>query len=93
MVDNVQQLIIAGTYSYPVRIRILRALNEHSRNARQLAEDLDLDRETTDHHLEIFMNNGIVRCSSDEFGTLYRLSDQIRVQDWSERFSYEFATE
>jgi DNA-binding transcriptional ArsR family regulator len=43
--------VLAGTRGGPNRARLLRAVDDRPRNANQLAEALDLDYKTIEHHL------------------------------------------
>ena len=45
--------VLAGTRGGPNRARLLRAIDERPRNINRLAEDLDLDYKTVQHHMEV----------------------------------------
>lgn len=68
--------VLAGTRGGANRARILRALENRPRNANQLAEDLDLDYKTVRHHLDVLMDNDIVRNSGDDYGAVYLPTEQ-----------------
>ncbi len=43
------------------RARILRALEDRPKNANQISEELDLDYTTIRHHLDVLMENNVVK--------------------------------
>lgn len=63
--------VLSGTRGGMNRIRILRALDDRPRNAHRLAEDLDLDYKTVQHHLDVLTENAIVESSGDDYGAIY----------------------
>lgn len=67
--------MLAGTRGGPNRTRIVCALNNRPRNANQLAKDLDLNYETVRHHLDVLMDNDILKSSGDDYGAVYLPSD------------------
>jgi DNA-binding transcriptional ArsR family regulator len=71
--------VLTGTRGGDNRVRLLRALDERPRNANRLAADLDLDYETVRHHLDVLMDNGVVRNSGDDYGAVYLPSDRARA--------------
>ena len=70
--------VLTGTRGGTNRVRILRALDERPRNANQLAEDLDLDYKTVQHHLDVLQDNGVLQNSGDDYGAVYLPTDQAR---------------
>ena len=70
--------VLAGTRGGVNRVRILRALDERPRNANRLAETLDLDYKTVRHHLDVLMDNDILRKSGDDYGAVYLPTDRVR---------------
>jgi DNA-binding transcriptional ArsR family regulator len=73
--------VLTGTRGGANRVRILRTLDQRPRNANQLAEALDLDYKTVRHHLDVLVDNNIVRDSGDDYGAIYLLTDQARVHE------------
>ncbi|MFC4990156.1 MULTISPECIES: ArsR/SmtB family transcription factor [Saliphagus] len=63
--------VLTGTRGGPNRLRILDALDAKPRNANQLAEALELDYKTVRHHLDVLVENGILRTSGDDYGAVY----------------------
>ncbi|WP_435177575.1 ArsR/SmtB family transcription factor [Halorussus sp. AFM4] len=76
--EGVLWYVLAGTRGGANRARILRALDDRPRNPNQLAEDLDLDYKTVRHHLDVLMDNDVVRNSGDEYGAVYLPTDRVR---------------
>jgi len=76
--DTVLWQTLAGTRGGPNRARILRALDEHPRNANRLADDLDLAYNTVRHHLDVLEDNGVVTSSDADYGEVYLPSDRAR---------------
>jgi DNA-binding transcriptional ArsR family regulator len=70
--------VFTGTRGGPNRARILRAVEERPRNTNQLAEALDLDYKTVQHHLSVLVENGVLRTSGDEYGAVYLPTDRVR---------------
>ena len=70
--------VLSGTRGGRNRIRILRALEERPRNTHQLAEDLDLDYKTVQHHLDVLAENHIVESSGDDYGAIHLPTEAAR---------------
>ena len=75
--DGVLWHLLASSRGGEMRTRILRALDDRPRNANQLAELLEVDYTTVRHHLDVMMENNVVRKSGDGYGAVYLLSDQV----------------
>jgi len=73
--------VLAGTRGGPNRARVLRALDDRPRNANQLAEDLDLAYKTIRYHLDVLEENGVVRGTDEDYGTVYLPTDRAR-RNW-----------
>ena len=74
--DNILWHLVAGTRGGPNRLQILYALSEEPQNANQLAKTTGLDYKTIRHHLEILVENGLVRASQEtRYGELYYLTE------------------
>ena len=70
--------VFTGTRGGPNRARILRTIERRPRNANQLADALDLDYKTVQHHLEVLLDNDVVDNSGDEYGAVYLPSDRLQ---------------
>ena len=78
MMEGVLWYVLASSRGGPSRVRIVRAIDARPRNANQLAEALDLDYTTVRHHLDVLMENNVLRRSGDEYGAVYLFTDQVR---------------
>ena len=63
--------LFGGSVGGGTRTRVLLAVRERPRNARQLAEALGLDYTTVRHHLRILLKNSLVVTSGETYGRLY----------------------
>lgn len=81
--DAVLWQVLAGTRGGPNRAQILKALKDRPRNRNQLAEDLDLNYKTIEHHLEVLEDNGIVKSTDMDYGAVYLLTDRAE-QHWDQ---------
>lgn len=70
--------VLTGTRGGKNRVRILRAVDEQPLNANQLAEQLDLDYTTIRHHLDVLVDNGVVRSGGDGYGAVYLPTERAR---------------
>jgi DNA-binding transcriptional ArsR family regulator len=70
--------VLTGTRGGSNRIRTLRALDDRPLNANQLAEELDLDYKTVRHHLDVLVDNNIIKGSGDDYGAVYLPTEQTR---------------
>ena len=71
--------VLSGMRGGENRVRILQALDNHPRNANQLAESLDLDYKTVRHHLEVMVDNDVVTKSGEDYGSVYLPSDRVEA--------------
>ena len=76
--DGVLWYVLASSRGGPTRVRILRAIEERPRNANQLATELEMDYTTIRHHLDVLMENNVLRRSGDEYAAVYLFTDQVR---------------
>ena len=76
--EGVLWYLLASSRGGPTRARILRALADRPRNANQLATELDLDYTTVRHHLDVLMDNNVLRRSGDQYAAVYLFTDQVR---------------
>jgi DNA-binding transcriptional ArsR family regulator len=69
--------VLTGTRGGENRVRILQAVDEQPRNANQLAEDLELNYKTVRHHLDVMVDNDILRASGDDYGAVYLPTERV----------------
>jgi DNA-binding transcriptional ArsR family regulator len=70
--------VLAGTRGGPNRARILRALDDRPRNCNKLAEDLDLNYKTVEHHLDVLEENDVVQSTDSDYGAVYLPTDRAQ---------------
>lgn len=75
--------VLAGTRGGPNRARILESLETRPRNCNQLADDLDLNYKTVEHHLGVLEDNGIVKSTDSDYGAVYLLTDRAE-HNWDQ---------
>ncbi len=71
--------LLASSRGGPTRVALLQAIDARPRNANRLAEELDVDYTTVRHHLDILMENNLVKRTGDGYGAIYRFSDQLEA--------------
>ena len=69
--------LIGGARGGRNRLRIVRTLEETPMNTNQLANELDLDYKTTQHHLELLTDNDVLMTMGEEYGKVYFLTDRM----------------
>lgn len=79
--EDVLWYLLASSRGGESRARLVRAIDERPRNANQLAEELELDYTTVRHHLDVLMENNVVRRPNDEYAAVYLFTEQARA-DW-----------
>lgn len=63
--------LLGGTRGGPTRARILVALRNRPRNTNQLAEALDLDYKTVQHHLKVLRENRVLMRGGEGYGAIF----------------------
>ena len=76
--EDVLWYLLASSRGGPTRVRILRAIDERPRNANQLAETLGMDYTTIRHHLDVLVENSVLRSTDDDYGAVYLPTDRAR---------------
>ncbi|MFC7072109.1 ArsR/SmtB family transcription factor [Halovenus rubra] len=69
--------LFAGSRGGANRVRIVKELADQPRNANELADELDLNYNTIDHHLDMLEEHNVVEPSDHDYGKLYFLTDQF----------------
>jgi len=69
--------LIGGTRGGKNRFRIMMVLESEPMNANQLADRLDLDYKTIEHHLDLLEEHNIITTMGSGYGKNYFLSDQM----------------
>lgn len=76
--DDVLWYLFASSRGASTRAELVRAIDDRPRNANQLAEDLGYDYTTVRHHLDVLLDNNVVRRSDNDYGAIYLITDQAR---------------
>jgi predicted ArsR family transcriptional regulator len=75
--DRLQKLLVESRGG-ATRAQILSAVKTFPRSTHRLAEDLDYTDKTIRHHLDVLVDNDILRGSGNNYGEVYVLTDQAR---------------
>ena len=63
--------LITGSKGGENRARIILELKNRPYNANKLAEKLSLDYKTIRHHIDVLMENAIIKSTGEKYGALY----------------------
>lgn len=77
--EDVLWHLLASSRGGPTRVRVVRLLDQRPRNANQLAIELDLDYTTVRHHLDVLMENNVVRRTADDYAAVYLFTEQVQT--------------
>lgn len=69
--------LVGGTRGGKNRLRIIKELDDKPMNANKLAEELDLDYKTIEHHLDLMKEHNVVTIMGEGYGKNYFLTDQM----------------
>lgn len=69
--------LIGGTRGGRNRLRIIAALDERPMNANNLAEQLNLDYKTIQHHIDMMKEHNVIEAMGEGYGKNYFLTDQM----------------
>ncbi|QLG64227.1 winged helix-turn-helix transcriptional regulator (plasmid) [Halorarum salinum] len=76
--EGVLWYLLASSRGGPTRVRLVRAIEARPRNANQLASALDLDYTTVRHHLDVLLENNVVRRAGGDYGAVYLFTEQAK---------------
>ena len=68
------EFVIGGTRGGPMRLRIMEELAKKSRNTNELSKILGIDYKTTEYHIRILKENGLVTGANSGYGTKLSIS-------------------
>lgn len=77
--EGVLWQLLASSRGADTRVRLIQAIEARPRNPNQLADALGMDYTTIRHHLDVLSDNNVVTASSDDYGAVYLLTDQVRA--------------
>ncbi len=69
--------LLGGTRGGPLRIRILRELEDRPFNTNQLAENLGIDYKTAQHHLRVLTENRVVSPTGTGYGAVFLFTPEM----------------
>lgn len=75
--ERVLWYLLGGTRGGPLRIRILALIRRRPYNTNQIAEQLDIDYKTAQHHLEVLQENKVVAKTGDTYGAVFHPTDRM----------------
>ena len=83
--DSFQQVLfwlIAGSKGGTNRARILFALEKEPMNSNVLSKKVKLDYKTTQHHINLLLENHLIVRTGDKYGQIFFISPQLK-DNWS----------
>jgi len=69
--------LIGGTRGGENRLRIIRKLEDSPMNTNKLAEELDLDYKTVQHHLDLMKKHNVITTMGEGYGKNFFLTEQM----------------
>ena len=78
--EDVLWYVFASTRGGPTRAKIVRTLKDRPRNANELAEILEYDYTTIRHHLDVLMDNNVLKSTGSGYGNVYSLTDAAKAE-------------
>lgn len=69
--------LVGGTRGGKNRLRIIMLLEEQPTNHNQIAETLDLDYKTVQHHIDLMEEHNVVTTAGEGYGKNYFLTEQM----------------
>jgi DNA-binding transcriptional ArsR family regulator len=69
--------LLASSRGARTRVAIVRALDERPRNANELATELGMDYTTIRHHMDVLLENNVVRVTDDDYAAVYLFTDRL----------------
>ena len=66
--------LLGGKRGGENRVRIIRSIREKPSNMNQLAQELDVQYKTIQHHMKILLGSSLVAASGEGYGAVYALS-------------------
>jgi predicted ArsR family transcriptional regulator len=76
--EDVLWYLLGSSRGGETRARILQAIDDQPRNANQLAEELDLDYTTVRYHLDVLIEDNVLRQTGDGYGDVYLPTEQAQ---------------
>ncbi len=71
--------LVAGSRGGENRGRMLMLLKDRPMNAKQIADALDLDYKTVQHHLDVLKKNTLIDNIGEGYGKAYTISPEMEA--------------
>lgn len=78
--EDVLWYVFASSRGGPTRVEIVEELAERPRNANELAERLGYDYTTIRHHLDVLVENNVLRSAGSGYGDVYLFTDAVDAE-------------
>ncbi len=79
MLKKLLYWLVAGSRGGENRARILMLVRDRPRNAKQIADSLELDYKTVQHHLDVLTKHELLAIIGEGYGKAYTLSPEMEV--------------
>ena len=76
--EDVLWYLLASSRGGQTRARLLQAIDDQPRNANQLAEALELDYTTVRYHLDVLIDDNVLKRTGGGYGDVYLPTDQAK---------------
>lgn len=70
--------LLSGSKGSPNRLKILMYLEKKPSNLNELTKGMGLNYKTTQHHIELLLENNLIVAKGNKYGQLYFLSDALQ---------------
>lgn len=68
------EFVVGGTRGGPTRLAIMREIAARPRNTNELSKILGIDYKTTEYHLRVLKDNGLVVQGAEKYGSKFSVS-------------------
>lgn len=74
------EFVVSGTRGGPMRLRIIEELSKRPSNTNEITKALKVDYKTTEYHLRVLKENGLVVESEGKYGAKFSVNPFLK--DW-----------
>lgn len=75
---RVFNFVVGASRGGPMRLKILELISRKPRNTNEITKKLGIDYKTTEYHLRVLRQNGIVVQSGQSYGSKFSISPLFR---------------
>ena len=75
---KMMQFVIGGTRGGPMRLKIIELITKKPRNTNELTKALGIDYKTTEYHLRVLKQNGLVLEKGSGYGSKFAISPFLK---------------